>query len=410
MSLIGGGIGFIIGEVLLSSYKYSLPHSVLMGLYFGILAFCIGIMCLIAETINPRLNSLSWKNNYLKTSFKFLIPCTLILLFIFGAFFQFLYKVSIGKVKKINDVVFVIDTSGSMSKTDTSNERFSAALDLLNSMNEENRVSFYKFDDTSEKIVAMTEVTEKMKKDVDEKLKGYESPKGETNMGEALNKAYDEIKSSEKSDRNAMVILLSDGGDTFGLDKKIDETIKPFKDTGVPIYTVGMSDMNNFSILKKISRESSGNYYNVKEIEDLKGIFNKIYQDRQQRFLVDKRNGVYEASAFYMILRIILIALLSSLIALGISLVFDNKNLLKGFLIGGFISGILAGLVIELGFLYFPWIGTIYRALADIIIALMFTIIPIDVNVKGYSKESYNHKEIDTDVSGINNVNNTFSS
>ena len=340
MSLIGGAAGFIIGEVLIGAYKYTLPHSILMGLYFGILALCIGGMCLIAEMINPRLNGFTWKNNYLKTSFKFLIPCTLIMIFIFGALFQFLYEAGTGKIKKINDVVVAIDTSGSMSKTDPNNERFSAALDLLNSMNEENRVSFYRFDDTSEQILPMTEVTEKMKKDVAEKLKLNENPKGNTNMGDALQKAYGEIKSTEKADRNAMVILLSDGGDTYDLDKTFDETIKPFKSNNIPIYTVGMSNGNNFDMLKKISRESSGNYYNVKEVKDLKGVFNKIYKDRQQMLLMDKRNGLYESSALYMILRVGLIALLGCLISIGVSLIFDNKNLLKGFLLGGFIGGI----------------------------------------------------------------------
>lgn len=405
MSLVGGAVGFVIGEVIISLYKYRISHSILMGLYFGILALSIGSMCLIAEMINPRLNGFSWKNNYLKTSFKFLIPCTLILLFIFGAFFQFLYETGIGKAKKINDVVVVIDTSGSMSKTDPNNERFSAALDLLDSMNEENRMSLYRFDDTAEQILPMTEVTDKMKSEVTQELKKDESPKGETNMGDALNKAYDEIKKTEKSGRNPMVILLSDGGDTFGLDKKFDETMEPFKSKDIPVYTVGMSSGNNFYMLKKIAKESSGNYYNVKEVKDLKGLFNKIYRDTQQRLLVDKRNGVYETSAFYMILRIVLIALLGTLTASGVSLVFDNKNLLKGFLIGGIISGIAAGLIIEFGLLYFSWMGTVYRAIADLLIALVFTLIPVNVDVKDYSKKTYIGRDRKIEISENNNFN-----
>lgn len=408
MSLIGGVMGFILGEVLISLYKYSMPHSVLMGLYFGILALCIGSMCLVAEMINPRLNGFSWKNNYLKTSFKFLIPCTLILLFIFGALFQFLYEIGTSKIKKINDVVIVIDTSDSMRKTDPNNDRFSAALDLLDSMNDENRVAFYRFDDASEQIAPMTKVTDEMKKDVAKKLKAHENPKGNTNMGDALNKAYDEIKREEKPDRNAMVILLSDGGDTYNLDGHFNETIKPYKNTGIPIYTVGMSSGNNFNMLKKISRESSGNYYNVKEVKDLKGVFNKIYKDRQQRLLMDKRNGAYESSTFYIILRIMLITLLGCLIAVAVSLVFDNKNLLKGFLVGGIISGIAAGLIIELGFLYFPWIGLLYRALADIIMAVVFTLIPVNVDVKDYSKKNYIVREKSIEIKENSSVNNTF--
>lgn len=406
MSTIGGVIGFIIGEVIIGAYKYKLSHGVLMGVYFGVLALCIGSMCLIAEMINPRLNGFTWKNNYLKTSFKFLVPCTLIVLFIAGMIFQFLYEAGIGKAKKINDVVFAMDTSGSMSKTDPNNERFSAALDLLNSMNEENRVSFYRFDDTAEQIFPMTEVTDKAKKDIEEKLKQHENAKGNTNMREALLKAYDEIKISGKSGRNAMIILLSDGGDTYDLAQKFDETMKPFKNKGIPIYTIGMSNENNFYILKKISRESNGNYYSVKEVKDLKGVFNKIYKDTQQRLLIDKRDGVYESSYFYMMLRILLIAIIGCLIAAGVSFVFDNKNLLKGFLVGGFIGGIAAGTIIEIGFLYLPWIGFVHRALADIIMALIFTLIPVKVDVKNYSKGSYIGKNKELELHDSRNFNN----
>ena len=104
-------------------------------------------------------------------------------------------------------------------------------------------------------------------------------------------------------------------------------------------------------------------------------------------------------------LRVILISLLGCLIAVSVSLVFDNKNLLKGFLLGGAISGIIAGLIIELGFLYLPWIGILYRALADIIMALVFTLIPINIDVKDYSKTTYMDKEKDINFSGNNNFN-----
>jgi Ca-activated chloride channel family protein len=394
MSLIGGIIGFILGEILLNSYRYTMNSGVLMGLYFGILAFCIGTMCLLGEMINPRLNGVSWKNNYLKASFKFLIPCTLIGLFVFGSFFQCLYELSTQKFKKVNDIVFTIDTSGSMKETDPNNERFSAVLNLLDNMNNDNRFSMYKFDDTAEKIISMSQVTKENKEAVSNQLKTFENPKGNTNMRAALEKAYDEIKTSEASDRNAMVILLSDGGDTYDLNKKFSETMKPFKEKNIPVYTIGLASGNNFSMLKQIAKESGGNYYNVKEVKDLKNVFNKIYKDREQRLLVDKRNGIYESSPLYMALRIAFITLLGGLIALSVSLVFDNKNLLKRFILGGILSGFMAGIIIEVGFLYLPWMGIVHRGISDIIMALIFTLIPVKVDVKDYSKKTSYMKKI----------------
>lgn len=298
MSLIGGVLGFIIGEVLLQHYRYKLPNSILIGLYFGILAFCIGIMCLIAEVVHPRLNGYAWKNNYLKTSVKFLIPCTLISIFVIGMISQIIYGMNIGKFKNINDVVMLLDTSGSMKETDSENERFKATLNLLSNMHEDNRASIYKFDDKVEKILPMTEVSPSVIEEVEEKLKLYEKPGGNTNINESLKKAYEEIETTSNAGRGAMIILLSDGGDNFNLDSEFKDTMEPIIKEEIPVYTIGMSNGNDFSMLKKISKETGGTYYNVKDVKDLKNVFYKIYNDRQQRLLIDKRNGIFEGKQY----------------------------------------------------------------------------------------------------------------
>lgn len=53
LSLVGGGLGFAIGEFLLRQWGTGLPVIVVTGIYFGILALCIGLACLIAELISP---------------------------------------------------------------------------------------------------------------------------------------------------------------------------------------------------------------------------------------------------------------------------------------------------------------------------------------------------------------------
>ncbi|WP_027623029.1 vWA domain-containing protein [Clostridium lundense] len=408
MSLIGGVIGFIIGELILINYGYKFSNIVLMGLYFGILAFCIGIMCLIGEWINPRLNGHGWRNNYLKTSFKFLIPSTLIFMFIIGMLFQFIYGMSIGSSKKIDDVVMLLDTSGSMKETDPDNERFRATLNLISNMDEKNKVAIYKFDDTVEQILPMTEVTPNIKDVVEDALEKYEKPNGKTNIKEALIKGYDEINKNSSVDRNAMMILLSDGGDNFNLSEEFDNVMEPIKKSGIAVYTIGMNKDTDFTMLKNISRETGGNYYNVNDVKDLKNVFYKIYNDRQQRILVDKRNGVFINESVYMILRILLISMIGCLIPLSVSLVFDNKNLLKGFIIGGIISGVLAGLILEYGFLNYPWLGRTYRFLADLIVATIFTLIPVKVDLKDYSKCSYSGNGKRRHIEDRESINNKF--
>lgn len=67
-SVIGGVIGFAIGEYWLRVWGIGLPVIFVTGVYFGILAFCIGLSCLLAEIISPRLNGSSWRQRYTGTS------------------------------------------------------------------------------------------------------------------------------------------------------------------------------------------------------------------------------------------------------------------------------------------------------------------------------------------------------
>lgn len=375
MSAIGGVLAFAIGEVLMDSLKYSMPHSLLIGLYFGILSLLVGLMCLLAEVIHPRINGQNWKRDYVTLSFKFLIPCTLVVTLAAGAVFQFLYELSFSqKSKIINDVVVLIDTSGSMSKTDPDNERFDAVNSLLNSMNSGNRAAVYTFSDHAAKLKGMSYVDKAVKEDIMNELQKYKNPNGNTNMREALDSAYDEINKSKENGRNSMVIMLSDGGDNFNLDKKFDQTMKPYNDNGIPVYTVGMSSGDNFYMLKKIAKSSGADYYNVKDVKDIKNTFVKIYRDRQERLLNDRRNGIYGDSTFYGFLRVLFVTLISILISAAVSFVLDNKYLLKGFILGGAIAGIIAGLILEIGFNNASWQGTTYRFFADLIIAVLFTL------------------------------------
>lgn len=393
MSLIGGVIGFILGEIIIALYKDVIPNSILMGLYFGVLALSIGMMCLIAEGISPKLNGDSWKIYYMKTSWKFLIPCTFIALFILGSLFQFIYETTIGNSKNISDFVFLIDTSESMKNTDPNNERFEAVKNIVNNMKEDNRVAIFKFDDTVEKIQEMRNVDSEMKNDLAENLKKYANPSGETNIKEALINAEDELNRNGSSNRKAMVILLSDGEDNKGLKKDFNKVLKPYKEKEIPIHTIGMSKGNNFTMLKKIARVSDGDYYNIKEAKELKVVFNKIYMNKQQRILVDKRSGSYESSNFYAVLRIMLVFILSLIIPVGISFIFDNKNLLKSFIIGGILSGLGASLILEFGFKILPQFGVLHRGIAAMLISLIFTLIPVSYDVKDYSKKHNGEKK-----------------
>lgn len=379
-SLIAGLIAWGIGEYILTRLSYSIPDSLVNGLYFGIFALIVGIMCLIAEYITPEINGLLWKNNYFGMSLKYLLLSTFLILFVAGCILQFIYGFNIGNVKKINDVVILMDMSGSMKETDPNNERLEAAKQLVGAMNEENRISMFVFNDNVTKIQDMTEVTSDVKKDIGINIDRFKNPDGNTNIKEALNQGIKHIEDTAKKNRAAMVILLSDGEDTFGLKDSFSETVKPYKDNKIPVYTIGMNK-SDFSLLKKLSRNTGGNYYSVYDSKNIKGIFNKIYRERDRRLLIDARNGGFENSLIYGILRVLFILVLGALMGLSVVLTFDNRYAAKSFVIGGMIGGIAAGIILEAGFNLFPWQGEIHRLIADLFLAVVFTSLGVNVPI-----------------------------
>lgn len=398
MSTIGGFIAFAAGEFLIAYLQYKLPDSILEGMYFGFLALMVGLMCLLAETLNPEINGINWKNNYVTTSFKLLIPCTLVITFIAAAFFQFMYELSAEKQHRlINNVIVLMDTSGSMADTDPNNERFTALDSLIDSMSSSNKISVIQFSYKPEKLQAMDYVTAENKNNIMDSLNKYKIPSGKTNMRKALEMAKTEISDNE----NTMVIMLSDGGDNYDLDKKFETTMKPFVDKNVPIYTVGVSNKDNFYMLKKIANYTNGSYYGVSEVSNIKNTFIKIYNDVQKSLINDKRSGFYGKNMFYGLLRIIFITLLAVIISSAVSFVLDNKFLLKGFIIGGLISGLASGIILELGFWYAPWNDELYRAAADILISFTFTLFSV---TEAYRQTTYENVERFAVGYNLNNV------
>ncbi|MDZ7542385.1 VWA domain-containing protein, partial [Clostridium perfringens] len=103
-SLIGGAVGFASGEYVLHSLIDDMPTIFIVGIYMGILALSIGLFCLIAEMISPRLSGSSWRQQYTGLSWKLLVPATLVLLLVLGTVLEFVYELNMGGVKQVKDI------------------------------------------------------------------------------------------------------------------------------------------------------------------------------------------------------------------------------------------------------------------------------------------------------------------
>ncbi|MNO96720.1 von Willebrand factor type A domain protein [compost metagenome] len=382
-SLIGGAIGFVAGEIIIDRLYGEIPSTVVVGLYCGLLAFFIGLMCLIAEMINPRLNGPSWRQRYVGTSWKLLLPATLIMLFALGLLLEFVYGLNIGGVKPVKDIVLVIDNSGSMRETDPNNSRYEAAKSLISSMDSDKRVAVIEFDHEARLIqpfVAMNQST--TKEEVYTKIDALEATDGSTDIELALQESMQHIKDQNNTNRGTMVILLSDG---FS-DMDINTAVADYEQQDIVINTVGMSAVNSDGsrLLNEIANRTNGQYIDVENVEDLSLVFQHFYDRIGDRTLVTERTGPMQDSSYYMALRIISFVLIGTALGMSLGLVFDNRYLARSFGIGGAGAGLIAGFVLEFGLSGQSPEDSMIRLLASLIlagvIALFTWIVPIKEN------------------------------
>ncbi|MGG3508437.1 vWA domain-containing protein [Paenibacillus lautus] len=384
-SLVGGGIGFTIGEFLLRQWGTGLPVIVVTGIYFGILALCIGLACLIAELISPRLNGSSWRQRYTGTSWKLLIPSTLVALFLLGMLFEWVYQLNPGSAKPVKDIVLVIDNSGSMKDTDPNQDRYTAAKNLINRMDEDNRVSVMLFDHATTLLQPFTRVkNQEVKDEIIAEIDSLETNDGGTDISLALEDTMAHIQESHDARRSAMVIMLSDG---FS-ETDHARVLADYKQQQIAVNTIGLSLVykDGAQLLQTIAAETGGQYYDVQNAADLSFVFQKIYDDVGDRSLLTKRTGAMEDSVYYQIIRVVAMLLIGAATGLALGIVFDNRHLALSFSIGGAVSGVLAGVVLEYGLSGGEVRDAFVRLLACFIlsgiIALFTLVIPVKENSK----------------------------
>lgn len=378
-SLLGGGVAFVLGEWLLGSRPYDLPSIVLVGIYFAIVALGVGLGCLLAEMISPRLNGMSWKQRYLGLSWK-LLPLTLVMLFAVGTLMEFVYELNFGGVRPVKDVVMVIDDSGSMLQSDPNNSRYAAAKALVQRMDEDNQVAVVTFSHDAMVVQPLTSLAStENRNQVSAVIDGLQTTEGGTNISGALTEAMNVINSDNQTSRGSMVILLSDGFSQLDTSQELTEYV----DRGIQVNTIGLAleDPSGSILLQDIARVTGGQYYDVTDANRLGDIFQQIYDRLGDRTLLTERTDATADSPYYAVVRILALMLIGAALGLGLGIVFDNRHLAKSFGIGGVISGLLAGLILEFGLTGHSFWDAMDRLLALLVLAAVIALFTFVVPV-----------------------------
>ncbi|MDP5276148.1 VWA domain-containing protein [Chengkuizengella axinellae] len=172
------------------------------------------------------------------------------------------------------DVMFVIDSSGSMDDNDPDGYRKIAAKNFVDGLIPGSQVGVVvgdrsgvvDFDSDATLIQPLTDDLEAVKEAIDEI-----DSSGGTDIGSGVNLANEELIENSNDNRVKVEILLTDGDGSYSSTYN-NEAIQ----NGITIYTVGLGEGINDSLLIDIASSTGGQYFHASTAEDLPLVYNRI--------------------------------------------------------------------------------------------------------------------------------------
>jgi Ca-activated chloride channel homolog len=191
------------------------------------------------------------------------------------------YDAKLSENRKGRDLVFVVDTSGSMGNSDYSKEntdetKFSILRDIIQSFIEK------RFDDNVGVTVFGTFAFSSVPLTYDMKAVAFlldfldVGIAGEnTAIGDAIQNASELLKHGNA--KNKVMILMTDGYQNSG-SVSIGTSVENAKKMGIKIYTIGVGNSKDFdeNLLKKIAKDTGAKMFTAKDEEQLVNVYNTL--------------------------------------------------------------------------------------------------------------------------------------
>lgn len=166
------------------------------------------------------------------------------------------------------DVVFVIDSSGSMTRNDKNGIRKTAAKAFVAKLTSNDRAAVIDFDSSATVYRSFTSDHDDLNTAIDRV-----NSSGGTSLSAGIGKAIDQFTSDTytRTDAYKYIIFLTDGDGSY--DTSYTTTAK---NNGIVIYTIGLGSGVKESTLKAIAEGTGGKYYFASTADALSGIYEDV--------------------------------------------------------------------------------------------------------------------------------------
>ncbi|MBA4393431.1 MAG: hypothetical protein C0407_07745 [Desulfobacca sp.] len=212
-------------------------------------------------------------------------------------------KQSLPKEKEGIDLVFILDCSGSMKKTDPRDLRKPATELIISLLGPKDRVGLVSFGGLAQTLIPLTDNLPENKNQFSSAIqKQITSEALYTNLYEAAQKGYEEIKSSPRATK--ILLLMSDGQMDVGSQEKdaaalnqLFSLIPQLAKSHIKLYTVAFTDLSDQKLLADMAEKTKGFFQLAKTDQDLHVIFSSIFEQVKlpdtvplegNTFLIDK--------------------------------------------------------------------------------------------------------------------------
>ena len=169
------------------------------------------------------------------------------------------------------DVVFVLDSSGSMSSNDNNNLRLQAAKNFIDKLGNNDRAAVIDFDSGASLYQEFTSDHELLYNAVDRI-----NASGGTNLSKGISLAISQFVESsyDRNDAYKYIIFLTDGDGSYNT-SYTDRA----NENGIVIYTIGLGDGVNQNILENIAEGTGGKYFFASTADVLNDIYNNVSEE-----------------------------------------------------------------------------------------------------------------------------------
>lgn len=187
-------------------------------------------------------------------------------------------------VRADQDVVLLLDNSGSMRANDPQRLASKAVHDFVTSQGPETQISVIEFATTPKVLVPLTPLTTGSRAKVYEALKSIDYRGQWTDTAAALERAVYELNNNGRSTAQKYIILMTDGHVDVGSDTRDAEKINWINQSLIPqaarqhirIFGVAFTDQADYELLQTLAVKTGADYFRAYHDSDMAGIFQRI--------------------------------------------------------------------------------------------------------------------------------------